>query len=201
MLIWAGAAVAAIVVFLLALRFAPARTNIVVDTAASTARADTTLLWGFGPMVVTRVLPRGEAGAPLAVFNDPQRIGHALMTPGIADVTMGAYERLIALGAQKARFDVGLNLGDSARDLVVQTSIEAALASAPVAVRQSVTIQKCGAPGAELAARLEVTASPATLDAIYSRFKSSRAVKEFRRRLRQKVRGKPGKAPKEVRAS
>lgn len=201
MFIWLGAALGALVAFLLALRFAPARTNIIVDTAASAARAELTLLWGLGPTIVKRALPKDETGAPLAVFNDAQLIGHALMTPGIADVTIGAYERLFAFDPKRARLELGLNLGDSAKNLVVQTSVEAALASAPLPVRQSVTLQKCGAPGAEFSVRMELSASPAALDAIYGRFKSSRAVREFRKRLKQKVKGKAAKAPREVRAS
>lgn len=201
MFIWLGAVLGALFTFLLALRFAPARTNIIIDTAASAARAEMTLLWGLGPTIVTRALPKDETGAPLAVFNDTQRIGHALMTPGIADVAIGAYQRLFAFDPRKARFELGLNLGDSAQNLVVQTSVEAALASAPLPVRQSVTLQKCGAPGAELSVRMELSASPAALDGIYSQFKSSRAVREFRRRLKQKLKGKASKAPREVRAS
>lgn len=201
MLVWGAVAVGVIVVLLLALRFAPARTNIIVDTAASTARADMTLLWGLGPTLVTRALPKGEAGGPLAMFNDPQRIGNALMTPGIADAAIGAYQRLYQLKPQRSRFELGLNLGDSAQNLVVQTSVEAVLASAPHALRQTVTIQKCGAPGAELAVRVELSAAPATLDRIYSDFRRSRAVREFRRRLKQRVKPKSSKAPREVRAS
>ena len=162
LILWAAVGAGALVVFLLALRFAPAKTSIIVDTAASTARADTVLLWGMGPKLVTRALPKSAAGSPLALFNDAPRISHALMTPGIADTALAAYQRLFALKPKVSRLDIGLNLSDSAQNLVVQTAVEASLASAPVAMRETVTVQRCGAPGAEIALRVELLASPAT---------------------------------------
>lgn len=179
---------------------APAKTTIVVDTAASTARADLKLLWGLGPAVMKRALPKEAAGNPLALFNDARRIGHALMTPGLAEVTYIALRRLFELKPRVGRFELGLNLGDSAQTRVVQTAGQAVLASAPAAVRDNVVLSACDAPGAEVMARFELTASPSTLSAIYSQLQGSRAVKEFRKRLKRKPKAEK-KPPREVRTS
>src|SRR5690606_18032665 len=96
--------------------WAPARATILVDTPTSTARADIKLLWGLGPRLIARALPRESAGAPLAVFNDAARIGHALMTPGLADVSLDAIVRLFALKPRVAKVELAVNTGDYAKD-------------------------------------------------------------------------------------
>lgn len=200
MLVWVLIAAAAVLVVAMLVLAAPARAAILVDTTASTARADLWPLWGLLPRYSTRVLPKRGAGSPLEVFNDPTRISHALMTPGIADVTYEAVRRLFALKPRVARVALAMNLGDQAQTLVVQTAAQAALAVAPAAIREKVFISKCDAPGAEITARFELTASPLALSSIWKDLKRSRAAKEFRRRLRKKP--KPAKKPvREVRAS
>lgn len=200
MWLWTAIAGAVVFLFVLALYFAPARTIILVDTGASTARAEMRLLWGIGPLVSARALPRSEMGNPLKRFNDTLRIGHALMTPGIADAVYDAVRRLFLLSPKVARVEIKLNLGDPARNLVVQTATQAALAAAPVRVRDSVAITKCEAPGAEFAAKFELNAAPAQLASIYGQLRESRAVREFRRRLKKTP--KPSKKPpREVQAS
>jgi len=201
MIIWAAAAVGAILLLALALWYAPARTTVIVDTSASTARADMKLLWGLGPLLSARALPKSEAGSPLRLFYEAPRIGYALMTPGLADVTYATVQRLFALKPSLARLALGVHLTDASQNLVVQTAAQAALAAAPASVREKVTIARCETPGAELTARFELSVSPAKLDSIYRDLKSSRAAKEFRRRLKQKMKPKPGKAPREVRAT
>src|SRR5690606_29815916 len=99
-LIIAAAAVIAVAAFVL---MAPARAAILIDTTASTARADIWPVWGIFPRHSVRVLPRHGAGSPLAVFNDPERISQALMTPGIADAAYEAVRRLFALHPRVAR--------------------------------------------------------------------------------------------------
>jgi hypothetical protein len=189
-----GIAVAAIVLI------APARAAILVDTTASTARADVWPLWGLLPHWSARVLPRGDAGSPLAVFSDATRIGHALMTPGLADASHEAVKRLFALKPRVARVALAINLADPAQNLVVQTAAQAALAVAPAAIREKVFISKCQTPGAELTARFELMASPLTLWSIWNGLKQSRAAREFRRRLKRKP--KPVKKPvREMRAT
>lgn len=196
-LIAAAAGVAAVAVLVL---IAPARASILVDTTASTARVDIWPLWGLLPRHSSRILPRAGAGSPLAVFNDAGRIGHALMTPGVADVAYDAIRRLFEMKPRVARFALAMNLGDHAKNLVVQTAAQAALAAAPGAMRENVLISKCEAPGAELSARFELSASPLALWSIWRGLKGSRAAREFRRRLRRKP--KPPKKPvREVRAS
>lgn len=191
---------AAVLLFVGALLYAPARTNIVIDTTGSTARADMRLLWGMGPAWSMRALPKELAGNPMPAFYDPARVGYALMTPGIADTTYLAVRRLFDLNPKAARFDLGVNLADSAQARVVDTAIQAVLASAPAAVRQGVTITKCETPGAELVGRFELSVSPMQLNGIYGRFKNSRAVREFKKRLKRKPK-QSKKAPREVRAA
>lgn len=197
--VWMAIGGAATLLLLVAGYFAPARTKIVIDTPTSTARAEMRLLWGIGPMFVARALPKNTTGTPLKFFNDTVRIGHALMTPGLADTAYTAISALFRLKPKVARLQLSVNLGDNAQNLVVQTAAEAALAVASSSVREKVIIGRSEAPGAELNAMFELDASPAHLASIYSRFKSSRAAKEFQRRLTRKI--KPVKKPtKEVRA-
>jgi len=201
MIIWAAAAGGAVLLLALALWYAPARTTVIVDTSASTARADMHLLWGMGPLLSARALPKGEAGTPLKLFYEAPRIGYALMTPGLADTVYATMQRLLALKPSLSRLSLRMNLGDSAQSRVVETAAHAAIAAAPASVRETVTIAQSEAPGAELTARFELSVSPASLNAIYGDLNNSRAVKEFRRRLRQKMKPKSGKAPREVRAT
>lgn len=195
-----GGAVLLVLAFVAALAYAPARTTIVIDTAGSTARADMRLLWGVGPNWTLRALPKDVAGNPMPSFYDPARIGYALMTPGIADVTYAAVRRLFAHQSRAARFDLGLNISDSAQARVIDTAIQAVLAAAPAPMRQAVAVTRCETPGAELVARFELSISPMTLSAIHNRFKNSRAVREFKKRLKRKPK-QSKKAPREVRAS
>jgi hypothetical protein len=198
------AALAGAVVLVLAivgaLFYAPARTSILIDTRGAIARADMKLLWGVGPAWTLRALPKELAGNPLAAFYDPARVGYALMTPGIADTTYAALRRLFAHNPSHARFDLGVNLADAAQARVVETAIQAVLASAPANVRQAIAITKCETPGAELVSRFDLNISPTALNGIYGRFKKSRAVKEFHKRLKRKPKANR-KAPREVRAS
>ncbi len=198
--IWAIVGAGVAVLIPLAFYFLPARSKIVIDTPTSTARAEMRLLWGLGPSVISRALPKHGNGNPLAMFNDPVRIGHALMTPGIADAAYAAVRSLYDLKPRVAQLTLGVNLGDPAKNLVVQTGVQAALAAAPAALRERVIVQKCEAAGAEFAAQFDLDVSPARLNGIYSRFKASRAAREFRRRLKRKP--KPDKnSPGEVRVS
>ncbi len=198
-LIGGGVALIALAI-LAAMLYAPARTNILIDTTGSTARADMRLLWGMGPTWSIRALPKAIAGSPLPAFYDPARIGAALMTPGIADITYVALQRLYALKPRSGRFELGVNLADSAQTRVVNTAVQAVLAAAPAAIRQGVVVTQCETPGAELVARFDLDVSPMQLRSIHKRFRNSRAVREFKRRLKRKP--KPSKkAPREVRAS
>lgn len=185
-MIWAIAAGAAAVLIPLALYFLPAQTKIIIDTPTSTARAEMRLLWGFGPAVIARAIPPKGHGTPLAVFNDAVRIGHALMTPGIADAAGVALRSIYEMSPRKAQLRLAFNIGDNAQNLVVQTGAQAALALAPAALRDRVSIIRIDAPGAELSGDFELVASPAKLSAIYKRFKNTRAAQEFRRRLKKK---------------
>jgi hypothetical protein len=188
------------VVIPLALYFLPANTKIVIDTPTSTARAEMRLLWGLGPAVIKRALPKKANGSPFAPFNDAVRIGHAMMTPGIADAAYTAIKGLYDLKPRVAQLTLGVNLGDNAQNLVVQTAAQAAMAAAPAALRGRVAIAKSEAPGVELSASFDLDASPAQLSAIYALFRQSRAAQEFRRRLNRKQ--KPGKkGAREVRVS
>jgi hypothetical protein len=197
LLFWAAGGALLVV---LALVFAPARAKILIDTPTSTARAEMRLLWGLGPTLFARALPRAAGGAPLVVFNDIARIGHALMTPSLADAAYKAVRRLHDLKPAVSRLELGVNLGDSAQNLVVQTAAQAAFAAAPAALRDSVRLYKCEASGAELIGEFKLTAPPLALSAIYGEFKNSRPAREFRRRLKRKPR--PTKKPvREVRAA
>jgi hypothetical protein len=200
LMVWAIVAAVAAVVIFLGLYYLPARTTIVVDTPTSTARAEMRLLWGLGPRVISRALPAQEHATPLAVFNDAVRISYALMTPGIIDAAGLAIRSLNDLNPRTVRVALGINLGDTAQNLVVQTAAQAALALAPASLRERVAILKQDAPGAAISADFELDASPAQLSAIYGRFKNARATQEFRRRLKRKI--KPTKKPaREVRVS
>jgi hypothetical protein len=200
LMLWIIIAAVAVMVVPLALLYAPARATILVDTTASTARADLRPLWGLWPSFSVRALPKGGAGERLRQFNDPSHVGHALMTPGLADVAYEALRRLYLLKPRVAKLALAVNLADSAQNLVVETAAQAALAAAPAALREAVSISRCEAPGAEIAARFELTASPMQLRAIWGRLKGSRPAREFLRRLRSKP--KPVKKPvREVRAS
>lgn len=198
--VWIIAGGAAIAAVLVALFWAPAKTSILIDTAGSTARAEMRLLWGFGPLLTGRALPREKSGTPLAMFNDPVRIGRALMTPGIADAAYEALRRLYEFKPAVTRVDVGVNLSDTAQNTVVQTAAQAALATAPAALRERVRVERCEAPGAEISANFELYVSPMELNSIWREFKNSRSVREFRKRLKRKMKPQK-KAPKEVRAA
>jgi hypothetical protein len=203
LLTWAAIGGAALFVLLLGVGLvylAPARTTIVVDTVAATARADMRVLWGAGPILSARALPREGNGEPLPHFNDIARIGYALMTPGIADVAYSALRELLNRPTRVAHAELGLNLGDASRNLVVQTAVQAAFAAAPARIRDIIAVTKCEAPGAELRGSFEIDASPAELSGIWSRFRSSRAAREFRRRLKRKPKVDK-KAPREVRTA
>lgn len=191
--IWAIAAVAAAVLIPLGCYFLPANTKIIIDTPTSTARAEMRLLWGFGPAIIARALPKKANGSPLTAFNEATRIGYALMTPGISEAAYNAVKSLYDLKPGVAKLDIRVNLGDSAQTTVVQTGAQAVLAIAPAKLRENVTISRSEAPGAELSGEFKVRVSPARLNAIYGRFKGSRAAQEFRRRLNRKM--KPGKKP------
>lgn len=199
-MIWVIAGGVAVLAIALGCYFLPAKTTIVVDTPTSTARAEMRLLWGLGPSVIARALPRTGNGNPLTFFNDAARVGNALMTPGIADAVYGAVRSLYDLKPRVTRVAFGMNLGDNAQNLVVQTAAQAAFAVAPAALRERVAITKSETPGAELAAQFELDASPAQLNTIYGRLKSSRAAREFRRRLARKPKP-PKKGPGEVRVT
>jgi hypothetical protein len=183
-----------------ALYFAPARTTVAIDTAASAAQAEMRLLWGLGPLVRAHALPKAELGKPLAAFHDTARIGHALMTPGIADVSYRALRKLVGLKPRLASLQISLNLADPAQNLVVQTAAQAAMAAAPASMRDTVTISKGETPGAELVGRFDVTASPAKLASIYAELKRSEPAREFRRRLKRKPKAVK-RPPSEIRTA
>jgi hypothetical protein len=199
-ILWALAAAGVLVALGATMLWMPAKTSILVDTSGSTARAEMRLLGGMGPKYVKRILPRAAAGTPLALFNDPQRIGYALMTPGISDAAFEAVRRLYELKPAVTRVDVGVNLIDTSQNTVVQTGAQAALAAAPAALRERVRVFKCDAPGAEVAVAFELFASPMQINSIWSDFKNSRSAREFRKRLKRKPKPQK-KAPKEVRAA
>ena len=183
-----------------ALYLLPARTTITIDTAASAAQAEMKTLWGLGPTFYARALPKDNHGNPLELFHDPERIGNALTTPGIADVSYRALHGLYQLKPRAARLELGLNLTDAAQTRVVQTAVQAPLAAAPVAMRDTISLTKCSTPGADLMGRFELFASPMQLASIYAPFKRSEPVREFRRRLKRKA--KPNKkAPGEIRTA
>lgn len=205
MMLWLAAIGGGGVLASAALYLLAARTTITIDTAASAAQAEMKLLWGLGPTFYSRALPKSDLGNPLAYFHDPARIGHALMTPGIADASYRSLHRLHQLKPRVARLELGLNLDDAAQNLVVQTAVQAPLAAAPASMRDAISITKCPTPGAELVGRFELYASPMRLASIYGEFKRSEPVREFRRRLKR--RSKPGKkapskkAPGEIRTA
>jgi hypothetical protein len=198
--VWAIAAGGALLFVGLALLYAPAKTAILIDTAGSTARAEMRLLWGLGPKFTARALPREAGGTPLALFSDPVRIGYAMMTPGIAEAAFEAVRRLYELRPNVTQIGVGVNFADTAQNTVVQTAVQAAIASAPAALRERVHVHKCEAPGAELSAGFDLYASPTQLNSIWKDFKNSRSAREFRKRLKRKPKAQK-RAPKEVRAA
>jgi len=200
LVIWALAAAGVLIAAAGAVYFAPAKTSILVDTAGSTARAEMLTLWGLGPKFTGRALPPERAGEPMAQFNDPVRIGHALMTPGIAETAYAALRELYELKPRVVRVAIRINLADTAQSRVVETAVQAALAAAPAALRERVQLERCEAPGAEIAAAFELFASPAQINSIWSGFKKSRSVREFAKRLKRKPKPQK-KAPKEVRAT
>lgn len=196
--VWIAAGVLAVLIPA-AIYFLPARTRIVIDTPTSTARAEVRPLWGFGAALITRALPKKNRGSPLASFGDAQRIGHALITPGLIEAAYSAVRTIFDLKPKVARLDLRLNLADSTRTRVVQTAVQAVLAMAPAPIRQSVVVSQAENPGAEISGEFDLYASPAQLNAIYGRLKSSRAVQEFRRRLTRKQ--KPDKRLPDVQVS
>ncbi len=197
-LVWTPA-VAAAVLIPLGIYFLPARTRIVIDTPTSTARAEMRPLWGIGAAMITRALPKKTHGAPLASFQDVRRIGHALMTPGIADAVYAAMKSLYELKPRIGKFDLRMNLADTSHTRVVQTAVQAVLAIAPASIRQGVTVSQSENIGAEISSEFELMASPAQLNAIYGKLKGARAAQEFRRRLNRKL--KPDRRLPDVQVS
>lgn len=197
-LVWIPAVAAAILIPL-GIYFLPAKTRILIDTPTSTARAEVRPLWGLGAALITRALPKKNHGAPLTSFQDLRRISHALMTPGIADAVYATLKSLFDLKPRVAKFDLRMNLADTSHTRVVQTAVQAVLAIAPAALRQSVSVSQSEALGAEISAEFELMASPAQLNSIYGKLKSSRAAREFRRRLNRKL--KPDKRLPDVQVS
>lgn len=188
--VWIAAGVLAVLIPA-AIYFLPAKARILIDTPTSTARAEVRPLWGFGAALITRALPKKTHGAPLPSFSDVGRVGHALITPGIVEVAYTAAKTILDMKPKVAKIELRLNLADTARTRVVQTAVQAVLAAAPAAFRQSVVVSQLETPGAELSAQFEVMASPAKLSGIYSRLRNARATQEFRRRLTKK--SKPDK--------
>ncbi|MBL8547792.1 MAG: hypothetical protein JNL81_15095 [Hyphomonadaceae bacterium] len=198
LIVWSAAGALAVLIPL-AIYFLPAKTRILIDTPTSTARAEVRPLWGMGAALITRALPRKSHGNPLPSFHDVRRVGHALMTPGIADAVYAAIKSLYDLNPRVAKVDLRMNLANTSHTRVVQTAIEAVLAIAPAPVRNSVRVSQCENVGAEISGEFELMASPAKLNAIYGRLKSARAVQEFRRRLNRKL--KPDKRLPDVQVS
>ena len=122
------------------------------------------------------------------------------MTPGIADVTYATLQRLLALKPASAQFKLAFLLPDAGQSRVVQTAVQAVLAAAPAPMRQAVTIVQSESLGAEVTARFELNVAPAKLKNIYSSFANSKAVREFKKRLKRKPKLSK-KAPREVQAS
>lgn len=197
-LVWAPA-IAAAVLIPLGIYFLPARTRIVIDTPTSTARAEVRPLWGLGAAMITRALPKKSHGSPLPSFQDVRRIGHALMTPGIADAAYAAVKTIYDLKPRVAKLELRMNLADTSHTRVVQTAVQAVLAIAPAPIRQSVVVAQSESTGAEISGEFELMASPAQLSGIYNRLKGSRAAQEFRRRLNRKL--KPDKRLPDVQVS
>src|SRR5688572_23549370 len=137
--VWIAAGAVAVLIPV-AIYFLPAKTRIVIDTPTSTARAEMRPLWGMGAAMITRALPKKHHGSPLASFGDVRRIGHALMTPGIAEAVYAALKSINDLKPRVARLDLRLNLGDNSQTRVVQTAAQAVLAIAPAAFRERVHI-------------------------------------------------------------
>lgn len=201
--VWIAAAAVAVLIPA-AIYFLPAKTRVIIDTPTSTARAEMRPLWGVGSAMISRALPRSAHGSPLTSFNDVKRIGHALMTPGVAEAAYSALKSIYDLKPRVAKLELRLNLGDSSHTRVVQTATHAALAAAPVALRERVTISQSEAPGAEVRGEFEFNASPAQLSAIYNKLRRARAVREFSRRLNKKTKGNkknPIPPPPEVQVS
>jgi hypothetical protein len=197
---WLAGIGGGVLILLVAFYLLPARTTITIDTAASAAQAEVKTFWGFGPTLYARALPKSNHGNPLEVFHDIARIGNALTTPGIADVSYRALHRLYQLKPRSARLELGLNLADAAQERVVQTAVQAPLAAAPASMRESIVVTKCPTPGADLLGRFELFASPIQLASIYGELKRAGPVREFRRRLKRKA--KPSKrAPGEIRTA
>lgn len=200
LLFWAAMAAGGALLLAAAMHYLPARARIVIDTQTSTARIEMRPLWGLLPTTYARSLPQRGVSEPLAVFNDVDRIGPALMTPGLSEAAFEALNSLHALGMREGQVRLGLNLADAAQNRVVQTAAEGVLALAPAQLRACVQIGACEAPGAEVSVQAAVTASPARVLAIRDRFRTSRAGREFQKRLKRKP--KPQKRPvREVRTS
>jgi hypothetical protein len=99
-----------------------------------------------------------------------------------------------------AQASLAINSGDSSKDRVVQTAVQAALTMAPSATANVVTVTRCEAPGAEIAAKFELMASPLQVSSIWNKLRQSKPAREFVRRLTRKP--KPVRKPvKEVRAT
>lgn len=197
--VWIAAAVVAVLIPA-AIYFLPAKTQIIIDTPTSTARAEMRPLWGMGAAMITRALPKASHGSPLASFGDVKRVGHALMTPGIAEAAYTALKSIYDLKPRVAKLELRMNLGDASQTRVVQTAAQAVLAIAPAALRERVVISQSESMGAELSGEFEFHASPAQLSTMYNRLRGSRAVQEFRRRLNKKTKGGK-KPPPEVQVS
>ena len=123
--VWIAAGAVAVLIPV-AIYFLPAKTRIIIDTPTSTARAEMRPLWGMGAAMIARALPRKGHGSPLASFTDAKRIGHALMTPGIAEAAYSALKSIYDLKPRVAQLDLRLHLGDSSHTRVVQTATQAA---------------------------------------------------------------------------
>lgn len=184
------------VVFLFILAWiVPARLSVMIDSTTAVAQTELRLFWGLGPKLSYQATREKERPDLVQMFADAPRIGNALMTPGIVDVTLNAVKQIFQLKPRVANLALSVNLGDSSKDLVMQTAVQGALALAPENLRRAVTFAKNEHPGAELIARFDAMASPLRVRSIYDRLRKSRPVREFRQRLRkkQKTRGKPPK--------
>jgi hypothetical protein len=198
--LWVALApVAAVLAVVLLGYVTPARVRVLVDTISQTARTKAQLFWGVGPIFTFETRPSSDAGHFLADFHDVTRAANALMTPGIADETVRAVQRIIALNPKIAHVSLIYSLGDSSKDLVVRTAVQAALAVAPERVRSSFELSKREQPGADFAAKFEFFASPMRMLSIYGKFRNARAVREFRKRLSRDL--KPSRSRKRPRTS
>ena len=179
---WFAGVIAAVFGLLVVVLVAPAHVRINIDTTRLKFNVGVRPLWGMLPSIALTP-SKPKAGKPglgtiFSVLKDAPRIANALLAPGLFQQTNAFMKDVRRVGRVRS-FDLDAKLGLGPwTEKVLLVARPALMMMAPKLVIEGKLI-----PGVDLIGDLRVQASPLRLIAVWRRFQSGTAVREFRRRL------------------